>query len=120
MRLPDYFARRLVGSDAEKSRMPQLAKSRPLDEAGLYNDLGSHPMRAETRESDRLSERRLWNFQGVEPRSQFQQQLGIESGAKLAGVNQFVVFEVSNQKGAQAFPYSLWHSATLSLHQATG
>jgi hypothetical protein len=44
-------------------------------------------MRAQTRESDRVSER---------------------SGAKLAGVNQSVVLEVSDQKGAQPFSHPLW------------
>src|SRR5215510_8872573 len=99
MRLPDYLAHRLVASDAEESRMPQLAEFRPLDEAGLYHDRGTHPMRAHPRESDRLGERRLWNLQSIEPRTQFPQQLGIESGAKLAGVNQIVLLEVSDQKG---------------------
>src|SRR5215472_17800584 len=108
MHLPDYFARRLVVSHAEKSRMSQLTEFRPLNEACLNDDRRSHPMRAQVRESDGFGERRLRNFQRVQPHTQFQQQLGVESCAKLAGINQIVVLEVSDQKGAEPFSRPLW------------
>src|SRR5258708_24074698 len=88
--------------------MPYLADFRPLDEACLYDDRGAQQVGAQAWEHNRLGERRLRNFEGFQPRTQFQQQLGIESGAKLAGVNQIVVLEVSHQKGAQSLSNPLW------------
>src|SRR6185436_4930000 len=71
--------------------MAQLAVRRPFDEGDLDDDLRTHPVRAHARQPDGLGERRLRDLERIEPRAELQQELRVEAGADLPGVDKVVV-----------------------------
>src|SRR5262245_4354029 len=99
--LPDDIARRLVEANAEEARMAQLAVHRPLDEADLHDDLRPHPVRAQPREALRARERRRGNLERVEPRTEIEQKLGVESCADLSGKAEVAALEVPDEQRAE-------------------
>src|SRR5438128_6168687 len=81
--------------------MPELAVHGPLDEGDLHDNLGTHPMRAQARQSFASGERRLLDLETIEPRAQVEQQLRVEPGADLAGEDEIVLIEVADEERAQ-------------------
>jgi hypothetical protein len=51
--------------DAQQARMAQFAVIGPFDEANLHDDLGPHPVRAQTRQTDGFRKRRFGDFELV-------------------------------------------------------
>src|SRR5262245_56255237 len=100
--LADDVARRFVGTDAEQSRMAQLAVRGPFDERDLHDQLGPHPVRAFARQPDPSGERRRRDLEPIELDPKVQQLAGIEARADLAGKDQVVSLEHANQQRAEA------------------
>src|SRR5687767_4637050 len=82
--------------------MPELAVHGPLDETDLHDDGRSDPVGAETGKALGLRERRLRDFERVEPRAQVEQQLCVETGADLAGKDEVLSFVIADEQGAEA------------------
>src|SRR5262245_51484619 len=82
--------------------MAQLSVSGPFDKRYLHNDLGTNPMCAHSRQASALGKRRPGLFDLVEPTPQIEQELGIESGADLAGKEQVASFKVADEQRAEA------------------
>src|SRR5437762_14122968 len=81
--------------------MPQLTVLRPFDERYLNDHLRLHPVRPQLRQPLRSRERRLGNLDAVESRAQLEQQLGVESRADLAGVDEVVSIIVPDEQRAE-------------------
>src|SRR6185436_6836970 len=82
--------------------MAQLPMHCPFDERHLDDNLGPHPMRAETREPFRSCKRRGRNLECVEPGTKLKQKFRVEAGADFSCEHEIVVVEVANQQGTQA------------------
>jgi hypothetical protein len=50
--------------------MTQLAVHSPFDKANLHDNLGPHPVRAHTRQTDGFRERRFGDFELVQARAE--------------------------------------------------
>src|SRR5580700_8034652 len=78
--------------------MPQLAVHRPLDEADLYDQLRTYPVRAQARQPLRLREGRCRQLDRVESRAEIEEQLRVEAGADLSREDEVVAVVVADEQ----------------------
>src|SRR5919204_5751996 len=101
--LPYHLARALVVPEPQEPGMAQLPLTGPFAEADLGDQLRPHPMHPRAGESpDR--ERRLVLLQRGQPPPEALEQLVVEAGPDLAGVDQLVAAVVAEQQSAEAVP----------------
>src|SRR6185503_20065935 len=98
--------------DAEQAWMSQFAVRGPLNETDMDHDLGFHPVGTQTRQTFGFRERRLWNFDLVEPGAEIQKQFRVEAGSDLARENEVVVLVMTDEERAKTDSLSLRISET--------
>jgi len=91
----------LVGAEADEARVAKLAVLRPLHESDLDDDLGRDPVHVFARKIAGARERRSRDFERVEATTELGEELGIETGPDLAGVDEVVSFEVADEQRAR-------------------
>ena len=79
----------------------------PFDEGDLHDDLGTHPVRPNTREPDGFVERRFRYLKRIEPRAEFHKQLGIEARADFSSEDEVLILEIADKQSAQSDASSL-------------
>src|SRR6476661_7254961 len=79
----------------------ELALRRPLDEGNLDDDLGTHPVRPNARQSDGLCKRGGWDLERIEPCAKIEQQPGVKARTDLSGEDEVFLFEVADEQRAQ-------------------
>src|SRR6266850_6494722 len=81
--------------------MSQLTVHGPFNKPNLHHNLGTHPVRAQARQSDGFGERRLWNLDHIQLCAQIQQQLRVETSSNLPCEDEVVALEVANKQCAE-------------------
>src|SRR5690242_8595384 len=87
--------------------MAKLAVAGPLEKGDLHDDLGTDPVRAQSRQSHGFGEWRLRDFDGIETLAQLQQQLRVETRSDLAGEDKIFLLEIADEQGAETDASSL-------------
>src|SRR4030095_5440143 len=86
---------------------PQFAVAGPLGEGDLNDDRRLDPVRPQTRQADRLRERRRVERDRVEPGAQVEEQFRVEARADLAREDEVVSLEEADQQCAEPNAASL-------------
>ena len=88
--------------------MAKLPVPGPLDEARLDDDLRADPVRAQPRQALGPGEWRLRNLESVQPRTQIEQEFGVEAGTDLSGETEVFFVEIADQQRSQPHSLALW------------
>src|SRR6201991_330380 len=81
--------------------MTQLTVYGPLYETNVHDDLRTHPMRAHARQADCSCKGRFGKFKLVQPRTQIEQQLRVETSADFARKDEIVAFVLTDEQCAE-------------------
>ena len=87
--------------------MAELAVPGPLNEAYLYDDLRTYPVRAYARQADGFGKRRRLCFELIELGAEIEEQSRIKAGADLSGEDKIVAVIIANQQCAEAHAFPL-------------
>src|SRR5260370_16019118 len=87
--------------------MAELSVHGPFAKGDLYDDLGTHTMRAQARQPLGFGEGRLCDLERVQLPAEIEEQLRVEAGADLPGKHKVIALEVTDEQGAQADPSTL-------------
>src|SRR5258708_936425 len=94
-------------SDTQQPRMAQLAMCGPLNKPNLHDDLRTHPVCTQARQSNSFRKRRLPYLEIIQSCTQLQQQLGVEASSNLSREHKLVTFVITNQERTESDAFAL-------------